>query len=354
MPSKIRVLVVDDSAFFRKRIVEILNANPQLEVVGMAENGRGAVDETRRLQPDVITMDIEMPVMDGIEAVRQIMASRPTPVLMFSSLTYQGAKATLEALEAGAVDFLPKQFNSVASGTAGNELCNRVIAIARRPLVGLRHAEPTTRPTPIPPRPSVTGAAPRGGRRAEEILVIGASTGGPIALQNILTALPSGFPLPIVVAIHMPANFTAAFADRLNSLCKVRVKEAVDGDRPAPATVLIAPGGKQLVFDRHGSQALLHVRESESSHIYRPSVDVLFGSAARTFGAKALALVLTGMGADGLQGARLLKKAGAPLWSQHASSCVVYGMPQAVESAGLSDRVLPLNDIGRALAEQYA
>jgi two-component system chemotaxis response regulator CheB len=371
--SKIRVLVVDDSAFFRKRIVEILNADPRIEVIGMAADGREAIDQNRRLKPDVITMDVEMPQMNGIEAVRQIMATQPTPVLMFSSLTYDGAKATLDALDAGALDFLPKQFESLTRGadSGQHQLCSRVVAIARKSGAPLR--SPTARPAPTPspvtaarPMASATPAAPstEPGRRLsrsdtapgslrDHCLVIGASTGGPIALQQVISVLPANFPAPIVVAIHMPANFTKAFAERLNSLSKLEVREAVEGDQPRPGLVLVAPGGMQLVFEARGSQNQLHVRESTAEQIYRPSVDVLFGSASRACGAKVLALVLTGMGADGLQGGRLLKQGGGKLWSQNAATCVVYGMPQAVESAGLSDRVLPLNEIGKAISDAF-
>lgn len=374
--SKIRVLVVDDSAFFRKRIVEILNADPRIEVIGMAVDGREAVEQNRRLRPDVITMDVEMPQMNGIEAVRQIMASQPTPVLMFSSLTYNGAKATLDALEAGALDFLPKQFESLTRGAESgqHQLCSRVVAIARKTGGGARPAPaprpfPTARPaSPVPaataPSTTATQMPPTGavrrpsraeapGSLRDYMLVIGASTGGPIALQQIISTLPANFPSPIVVAIHMPANFTKAFAERLNSMSKLEVREAAEGDQPKQGLVLIAPGGMQLVFESRGSQSMLHVRDSTPEQIYRPSVDVLFGSASRAYGAKVLALVLTGMGADGLQGGRLLKQGGGKLWSQNAASCVVYGMPQAVESAGLSDRVLALDEIGKSLREAF-
>lgn len=371
--SKIRVLVVDDSAFFRKRIIDILGSDPRIEVIGTAANGREAIDQNRRLKPDVITMDVEMPQMNGIEAVRQIMASQPTPVLMFSSLTYEGAKATLDALEAGAVDFLPKQFESLTRGAESgqHQLLSSVVAIARkaagpariiptRPAPTQAQAQVQTSPVQTRPQPGAAPPSPRPSRAdlapgslRDHFLVIGASTGGPIALQKIISTLPANFPAPVVVAIHMPANFTKAFAERLDSLSRVEVREARDGDQPRPGLVLIAPGGMQLIFEPKGSQGQLQVRESTPEQIYRPSVDVLFGSASRAFGARVLGLVLTGMGADGLQGGRLLKQGGAKLWSQNAASCVVYGMPQAVESAGLSDRVLPLDDIGKALSDAF-
>jgi two-component system chemotaxis response regulator CheB len=361
MAGRLRVLVVDDSTFFIKRITEALASEPQLEVVGLARDGVEAVEQARLLKPDVITMDIEMPKMNGIDAVRRIMAARPTPILMFSALTYEGARATLEALDAGAVDFLPKQLNYVANGPAGCELCKRIIAIAKQPLSGVRRPE-SSRPPAAPGAGngavgSSSGRAepvrPAPGNRAEQILLIGASTGGPIALQNLLSQLPAQFSVPVVVAIHMPANFTQAFADRLNGLCRIQVKEAVDGDVPKAASVLIAPGGKQLLLDGRPGQARVQIRESAEGQIFRPSVDVMFGSAARVYGNRALGLVLTGMGADGLQGARLLKQAGSAIWSQNAASCVVYGMPQAVESAGLSERVLPLTDMAKALTERF-
>ncbi|MEO5341882.1 MAG: chemotaxis response regulator protein-glutamate methylesterase [Gammaproteobacteria bacterium SHHR-1] len=351
MAGRLRVLVVDDSAFFIKRINEALAADARLEVVGCARDGIEAVEQARLLKPDAITMDIEMPKMNGIEAVRRIMANRPTPILMFSALTYEGAKATLEALDAGAVDFLPKQLNYVANDPRGCELCKRIVAISQRAPGGARPAE-LARPTPAPVKPEPV--RPAAGNRAEQILLIGASTGGPIALQNILSLLPANFAVPTVVAIHMPANFTQAFADRLNGLCQIQVRQAADGDTPRAGSVLIAPGGMQLLLDGRPGQGRVQIRESASGQIFRPSVDVLFGSAARVYGNKALGLVLTGMGSDGLQGARLLKQAGSGLWSQDAASCVVYGMPQAVESAGLSDRVLPLKDIAKALTQRFA
>ncbi len=347
----VRVLVVDDSSFFRRHLTVILNADPRIQVVGSAGDGREAVDQALALHPDVITMDVEMPVMDGISAVREIMRLRPTPILMLSALTTEGAEATLNALDAGAVDFLPKSFEeSPADRTrALDELRQRVCQIAQR---GGRPL--SQRPIVHPPLPkqtqtshAVPPAAPHRVKRDYRLVVIGASTGGPVALQEILTQLPSSFPLPLLLVQHMPATFTPTFAARLNQLCPVRVREAQDGDLLERGTALLAPGGKQMTLDDRGTRVL--VRESDPALHYRPSVDVTFTSAARAFPGHVLALVLTGMGADGRAGARLLKQGNSTVWAQNEASCVVYGMPMAVVEAGLADRVLPLSEFGAAL-----
>lgn len=350
MNTKVKVLVVDDSAFFRSRITHILEQSGEIEVVGQAANGQEAVDMTDRLRPDLITMDVEMPVLDGISAVRQIMAQHPTDVLMFSALTQDGARATLDALEAGAVDFLPKHNvgGSASTGSNGPCLRDRVMALSARrrgrpefvrPVAGVNpHA------APVHARRSATL------NRRIELVVIGASTGGPVALQHVLTALPAGFNVPVLVAVHMPAAFTTTFAERLNHLCQLEVSEAGNQAPLRPGQVLISPGGMQTMVD--GQPGALRVRVKESrDQLYKPSVDMCFGSAARVLDGQVLAVVLTGMGADGKQGAKLLKERGASVWSQDAASCTVYGMPQAVEKAGLSDRVMPLQAIGPAIAE---
>lgn len=339
MSSRIRVLVVDDSAFFRRRITGMLGQEPGIEVVATAGDGADAVRQARKLKPDVITMDVEMPVLDGISAVKQVMAQAPTAIVMFSSLTREGARATLDALEAGAVDFLPKQGVSDSDSSA-RELTRRVLALG-----GCRRGIPTSGASAIAPavsRPSVRG-------RNYQLVAIGASTGGPVAIQSLLSALPAGFPLPLLLVVHMPGSFTPAYAERLNSLSRIAVKEAVDGDQLRPGNAYLAPGGKQMLVERQGGGAVVRIRDSSSDQTYKPSVDISLGSAARAFPDSVLAIVLTGMGADGRQGARLLKQGGSSVWSQDEESCVVYGMPQAVEKAGLSDLVLPLKDIGPAL-----
>lgn len=353
----IRVLVVDDSGFFRRRLTEMLNSDPLLQVVGTAADGQEAIKKVEELRPDVITMDIEMPVMDGITAVRRIMARRPTPILMFSSLTYEGAKPTLDALEAGAADFLPKRFEDISldRDEARRVLCARVRAIATR---GLHRWEmranglatpAAAQPRPVAAAASVAKPAVRPGE--VRLVAIGTSTGGPVALQQVLTVLPANFPVPLVLIQHMPAAFTPAFAERLNQLCKIQVKEAADGDALLPGRALLAPGGKQMIIEGRPSGAFVRVCESEPGQHYRPCVDVTFGSAAKVFPGKVLAVVLTGMGADGREGARLLKQGGSSVWAQDEASCVVYGMPAAVVEAGLADRVLPLAKIGPELAQ---
>lgn len=380
----IRVLVVDDSSFFRRRLTEILASDVELVVVGTANNGKEAVEKAAELKPDVITMDVEMPVMDGISAVREILKHQRIPILMFSSLTHDGAKATLDALDAGAVDFLPKKFEDIArdKGEAIEVLRQRVKAVARRRLFVRPSPAIAPAPAPAPARPAASALARTPLARAEllrstersetadgtfsatpvsfkpsgknyKLVAIGTSTGGPVALQTIITALPANFPLPIVLVQHMPAAFTGAFASRLNSLAKIEVKEAVDGDVLRPGVAYLAPGGKQMLVEGSDSQAKLRIKDDDSPRItFKPSVDITFGTAAKVFSDKVLAIVLTGMGSDGRDGCRLLKQFGSRIWSQDEASCVVYGMPQAVTSAGLTDVEVGLADVASKLISE--
>lgn len=372
----IRVLVVDDSSFFRRRVSEILGQDPLLEVVDTAANGKEAIDKVKLLRPDVITMDIEMPVMDGITAVREIMKAMPTPVLMFSSLTHDGARATLEALDAGAMDFLPKRFEDIARSKeeAISQLQQRVRAIARRRLRAVA-PRPAAAPVSMSARPAAPAAPARfnrepaapvaasvGERRAlprrsgksYQLLAIGTSTGGPVALQAVLTKLPATFPHPIVLVQHMPGTFTTAFAARLDGLCQIRVKEAQDGDVLRPGHAYLAPGGRQMIFEGRPGAARLRILDGNDKVNYKPCVDITFASAAKVYGGKVLAVVLTGMGADGRDGARLLKEQGGSIWAQDEETCVVYGMPQAVAKAGIASESLPLPLIGEAIVNEMA
>ncbi|KAB5621891.1 chemotaxis response regulator protein-glutamate methylesterase [Pseudomonas putida] len=371
----VKVLVVDDSGFFRRRVSEILSADPTIQVVGTATNGKEAIDQALALKPDVITMDYEMPMMDGITAVRHIMQRCPTPVLMFSSLTHEGARVTLDALDAGAVDYLPKNFEDISRNPekVKQMLCEKVHTISRSnrrfssfashapsPVASAAsstsHAPASTLGSAAPTRPaapvrSVAPAAshsPAPKRKPYKLVAIGTSTGGPVALQRVLTQLPASFPAPIVLIQHMPAAFTKAFAERLDKLCKISVKEAEDGDVLRPGLALLAPGGKQMMVDGRGTVKILPGDERLN---YKPCVDITFGSAAKTYGDKVLSVVLTGMGADGREGARLLKQGGSTVWAQDEASCVIYGMPMAIVKANLADAVYSLDEIGKHLVE---
>jgi len=344
-----RVLVVDDSGFFRRRIVEILEADPMLKVIGTAANGQEAIDQVAALKPDVVTMDIEMPVMDGITAVRHIMKSNPLPVLMFSSLTHDGAQATLDALEAGAVDFLPKRFEDIAKDRdqAKLLLCQRIRSVAKQ-----RSASKTTLVTPRVARASAVGSVRTRVRRGEhQVVAIASSTGGPVALAQVLTRLPADFRLPVLVVQHMPASFTPAFASRLDQQCAVSVKEAADGDVVRAGQVLIAPGGRQMRLKQQAGEVRIVIDDGDPGLHYKPCADVTFNSVAEAFGGKTLAVVLTGMGADGREGARTLKGRGATVWSQDEATSVIYGMPMAIAEAGLSDQVMALRDIGPGITQ---
>lgn len=339
----VKVLVVDDSLFFQNRLKEILNAHPNIEVVGLAGDGREAVTKARSLKPDVITMDYEMPEMDGIAAVREIMASNPVPIIMFSSLTYEGARVTLEALDAGAVDFMAKNFAQFSSNSVDlkKELQDRVVALA---------GGSKSTPEPMANRSSAAAGAGKSPsfKQRPAAVVIGASTGGPVALTEVLTRLPANFSVPIILVQHMPANFTLAFAERLNRECKITVKQAQNGDVIQPGVALLAPGGMQLSFSRSNSMRI-DVYEGDPSLSYRPSVDLTFASAAEAFGSRSFGMVLTGMGSDGCEGARAIKARGGSIWSQDKETSVIYGMPMAVAKANLSDNVLPLDRISTEL-----
>lgn len=373
----IKVLVVDDSSFFRRRVSEIVKQDPDLEVIGTASNGAEAVKLAAQLRPQVITMDIEMPVMDGITAVKKIMESTPTPILMFSSLTHDGAKATLDALEAGALDFLPKRFEDIATNKddAIKTLQQRVKALGRRrmyrpaarpvaqpkPSVSpvTRTAAPITKPA-IKASPAATTAAPsrrssgpsRASGKQYKLLLIGTSTGGPVALQRILTQFPANYPHPILLIQHMPAAFTPAFASRLNGLCKIGVKEAENGEVMRPGHAYLAPGGMQMMIEKSGAGGRIKILAGSADMNYKPSVDITFASASKAFGGDSLAVILTGMGADGREGARMLKGVGATIWAQDEASCVVYGMPQAVTAAGISSESISLDSMAESILRE--
>lgn len=374
MPYK--VLVVDDSTFFRRRVSEILNQSTDLEVVGDARNGKEAIEAVKRLNPDVVTMDIEMPVMDGISAVKEIMRSHPVPVIMFSSLTYEGAQATLDALDAGAMDFLPKRFEDIARDRkeAVELLQQRVRTLGAR-RIGLRPFRSSTRPTeksssasslflrqrkeqeeskPSPITPSQPVTSFRASGKRYKLLAIGTSTGGPVALQTILTKFKANFPYPILLVQHMPGTFTSAFAERLNNVCEIRVKEAANGDVLMPGVAYLAPGGRQMLVDGTINRATITITDVHNTELvtYKPSVDLIFSSVARLYGGDVLGIILTGMGADGKEGCKKLKARGATIWAQDEKSSVVYGMPQAVASENISDKTVALADFAEMIQKE--
>ncbi|VAW86960.1 Chemotaxis response regulator protein-glutamate methylesterase CheB [hydrothermal vent metagenome] len=344
----VRVLVVDDSGFFRRRLTEMLNSDKHIDVVGCAADGAEAIIKMRELRPDVITMDVEMPVMDGIMATKKIMAELPTPILMFSSLTTSGAKSTFDALDAGALDFLPKKIDDISRDLdiARRLLCARVRVLGARGLATKKPLSVTSSGTLT--ASSTLSTSKRDARldlKKIKLIAIGTSTGGPVALQKVLTVIPANFPVPVIIIQHMPASFTPSFAERLDSLCKIKVKQADHGDEVKPGVAYIAPGGVQMMVDRCGNRLQLKIEEAKPDQTYRPSVDITFSSLARVCSSELLAMVLTGMGADGREGARLLKQRGATIWAQDEQSCVVYGMPMAIVDANLADEILSLDKI---------
>ncbi|MEW6693885.1 MAG: chemotaxis response regulator protein-glutamate methylesterase [Pseudomonadota bacterium] len=376
MSQKIKVVVVDDSALVRSLLTEIINKQPDMVCVGTASDPLAAREIIRERNPDVITLDVEMPKMDGLEFLARLMRLRPTPVVMVSTLTEQGAETTLRALELGAVDFVAKPRIGVASGL--QQLADDIvekIRIAARAHVR-RHVAPPAPVTPVPAAstlhggsapsggatsPTVAGAAtgaaapaaPRIGLSTEKVICIGASTGGTEAIKEILMELPSDAPA-VVITQHMPPGFTASFAARLDSLCRIRVAEARDGERILPGHAYIAPGGKQFSVARSGSNYVAVVDDSPPVNRHKPSVEVLFRSCARVLGPNAIGVMLTGMGADGATAMKEMHDAGAYTIAQDEASCVVFGMPKMAIQAGGVDVVLPLKQIARAIMERVA
>jgi len=335
----IRVLVVDDSAFMRKALSRLLGDDPEIRVVGSARDGYEALEKVQELDPDLVTLDVEMPRMDGLETLARIMESSPRPVIMVSSLTEEGAEVTLRALDMGAVDYVPKSIgsNPLEVVKIRKTLCEKVKAVARR------RTAPRPAFAPGSPRPTRLGPA--------RLVAIGASTGGPPALQKVFSGLTEGFRAPVVVVQHMPRAFTKAFAKRLDAMGPLAVKEAETGDRLEAGQAFVAPGGRHVVVHRDGRGLVLQVTERPTDTLHRPSVDVTFGSVAEVPVPDALAVVLTGMGSDGAQGAAAIKARGGTVVAQSPETCVVYGMPRAVVEAGVADAVLPIDRIAPAIQE---
>jgi len=329
----------------RNALANMLSSDPEIKVIGVARDGVEAVDKVLELQPDVVTMDVEMPRMDGIEALRLIMDKHPVPVIMVSSLTTEGAKVTLDALDYGAVDFIPKNLSELSINIVRIKeiLIDKVKQLAKRGLA--KRQKRMEALSPASERVLAMPAMTTGARRIG-LVAIGTSTGGPRALQEIIPRLPKDFPVPIVIAQHMPPNFTGLFAERINQLSQIRVKEAEEGEPLKAGCVFIAPGrGHMQVLRKRGLEPVIDISENREEFIYRPSVDHLMLSVAQSYPGRALGVMLTGMGNDGLKGLTAMKAGGGRVFAQNEETCVVYGMPRAVVEAGIADKILSIEEM---------
>ena len=344
MSDRIRVLIVDDSALMRQLLTQILGSDPQIEVVGTAADPFVARDKIKSLNPDVLTLDIEMPRMDGLTFLEKLMRGHPMPVIMISSLTERGADVTLRALSLGAIDFVSKPKLDVTDGTIeqAEEIVAKVKAAAAVKFRGWRTADRS---------PAKDVSRVYHFSATHKVVAIGASTGGTEALKDLLSPLPADFP-GIVMVQHMPEAFTGPFAKRLDTMCHMRVAEAQDGDHILPGHALLAPGGHQMDVVRRGAEYAVHVYRGERVNLHMPSVDVLFNSCAEQLGRNAVGVLLTGMGADGAQGLLRMKEADSFTIAQDEATSVVFGMPKEAIRLGGVAQVLPLGDIGPALLER--
>ena len=349
MTGLIRVLVIDDSAFVRKVVTQMLSRSPFIDVVGAAHDGAEALEMVERLRPDVVTLDLVMPVMDGLEFLRRQMAIRPIPVVV-CSISHESGAAALEAFELGAVEFIQKP-TALATDRVfeiADELVSKVKAAAA---VHLARVSPSEKPQAPEAAPSTPVPSPPTASQAD-IVVIGISTGGPQALREVIPRFPANFPVPIAVVLHMPIGYTEMYAQRLNEISQLEVVEARDGERIRAGAMFLAPAGRHLTMRRNGDgtvRARLDLRPADTPH--RPAVDVLFRSAADVFGPRVLGVVMTGMGNDGVVGAAHVKASGGRILTEAESSCVVYGMPRAVVEACVSDRVATLGEMARTITE---
>jgi two-component system chemotaxis response regulator CheB len=332
----IRVVVVDDSPFVRRALGRMLGGAPDIEVVGMAVDGQDGLEKVRALRPDVVTLDVKMPRMDGLEALQRIMRECPTAVLLLSSLTSDGGEVTLRGLELGAMDFVDKSSVQGHMNLLGltDELVAKVRALASVPRARLGH--------PREAGPEAAAAARRAGADRAEVVAIGTSTGGPPALQAIIPRLPAHFGAPLLIVQHMPPGFTRSLAERLDQRSRLRVREAEDGEVLKPGTVLVAPAGRHMKVRRRDGQARIWLDEEPRSALHRPAIDVLMASVAKVFGRRALGVLLTGMGADGVEGLRAIRGAGGRTLAESEDSAVIYGMPKAAVEAGVVDQTVTL------------
>lgn len=362
--SKIKVLIVDDSIFMRKALETLLSNENDIDVVGMARDGKEAVDMTMKLNPDVITLDVEMPVMDGLEALEIIMKEKPTPVIMVSSVTKEGADATIKALELGAVDFMTKDSNSLGGHAIDVGLADKIRKFARN--TGMMKVISSTSKAGSSSfkLPNVSDFHAQhgsinldGSKRVittktgiKKVVALGTSTGGPQSLQKVIPLLPADLGVPVVITQHMPPNFTQSLATRLNSLSKVEVVEAQGKEKLEPNVVYIAKGGYHLKFKKIGPHVYTELSKEPTNVFNTPSVDVMVESIIEIYGKECLGVIMTGMGNDGCKGLTDLKKMGGTIISQNEPTCIVYGMPRAVVEAGIADEIVPLEEIASRIA----
>jgi two-component system, chemotaxis family, protein-glutamate methylesterase/glutaminase len=343
----IRVLVIDDSAVMRAFLARVVGAQPDMEVAGVVPDPLLAIERVRRHAPDVITLDVEMPGMNGLDFLRKLMSVKPLPVIMISSLTREGAETTLRALELGAVDYFPKPSSFQELDGVGADIAEKIRTAAGARVKRHGMAAPAPERAAAPP-PSLARAAVAG-----TIIGIGASTGGVEALRNILTELPGNMP-PILIAQHMLPGFTETFARRLDAICEMTVKQAEDGEEAVPGSVYVAPGGRHLLLARRASRYVVRVTDDAPVNRHRPSVDPLFRSMAEVAGERAIGVMLTGMGGDGAEAMLALRQTGARTIAQDEASCVVFGMPRQAIVLGAAGEVLGLADMARRLREMAA
>jgi len=356
MADKIKVMIVDDSALVRQVVSQALATDPAIEVIGVASDPIFALQKMQTQWPDVLVIDIEMPRMDGITFLKKIMAEHPTPVVVCSSLAEEGAQATFEALAAGAISIITKPKLGLKSflEDASNDIVQAVRSAARANMRAVRRS-PSPVSNPVMDRPKLTADAmlsPAGSRALErttdQLVAIGTSTGGTQALEAVLTKLPATC-LGIVIVQHMPEKFTAMFAERLNGLCQIEVREAKNGDRVIPGRALIAPGGRHMMLKRSGAQYIVEVVDGPLVNRHKPSVDVLFRSVAKFAGGNALGIIMTGMGDDGARGLKEMHDAGAKTIAQDEASCVVFGMPKEAIKLDAADQIISLDQIPAAI-----
>jgi two-component system chemotaxis response regulator CheB len=345
---KIRVVVVDDSALVRSLVSEIVNRQSDMECVGVANDPLIARDMIRELNPDVITLDVEMPKMDGLDFLARLMRLRPMPVVMLSTLTERGAEVTLRALELGAIDFVAKPRIGLADGLKdlSGQIAEKIRTASTAHVRRIAGGQVVTLKQPDPA--AIGGWSPSSRVSTEKLIAIGASTGGTEAIKDVLTKMPANAP-GIVITQHMPPGFTSSFAARLNSLCQIAVQEARHGERILPGHAYIAPGGRQFSVGRSGANYMCIVEDGAPVNRHRPSVEVLFLSVAKAAGANAVGVMLTGMGNDGARAMRIMKDSGSYNYCQDEASCIVFGMPREAIAAGAADEVLPLDAIAQAL-----